>query len=213
MENKRAVLLLSGGIDSTTLLSKLSNEKYEIIAISFNYGQKNKIELNFAKKNAKKYNVKKHFIFKLDHSLFSSSALVNKDIDVKNYENNEQSKDLVNTYVPYRNLLFISSAMSLAESLNINEVYTAFNSDDSLNFWDCKPVFIEKLNSISTSNHTIEVKTPFINLSKSEVIKLARQLNVDLNNTITCYQPNKEIECGYCLSCVTKQKAIEIALT
>lgn len=211
MENKRAILLLSGGIDSTTLLSKLSNESFEIIAISFNYGQKHKIELNFAKRNAEKYGVKKHFIIELDQFLFNSSALVNRDIDIITYENNEQPKGQVNAYVPYRNLLFISTAMSLAESMNINEIYMAFNSDDSCNFWDCKPDFIEKINAISTSNSSIKVKTPFINLTKSEVVKLAQQLNVDLNNTITCYQPIEEIECGICLSCVTKQKAIDNA--
>lgn len=209
MENKQAILLLSGGIDSTTLLAKLTIENYEIIAISFNYGQKHGIELTYAKKNAQKYNVKKNFIIELDNTLFKSSALVNDKIDIETYESKELPSGVVNSYVPFRNLVFISTALSLAESMKINEIYLAFNRDDNTNFWDCSVDFVEKINSISTTNSSIQIKTPFINLSKTEIVKLARQLNVDLNNTITCYQPNETTECGICLSCVTKQKALE----
>lgn len=211
MANKRAILLLSGGIDSTTLLAKLSSENYDVIAISFNYGQKHEIELNYAKKNAEKYGVKEHYIIKLDKTLFQSSALVNRGTHIATYENAKLPEGQVNAYVPFRNLLFISTALSLAETMKINEVYLAFNSDDNTNFWDCRTDFIEKINAIATSNTSIQIKTPFINLSKKEVVKLARQLNVDLSNTITCYQPNKANECGVCLSCLTKQKAIENA--
>lgn len=211
MENKRAILLLSGGIDSTTLLSKLSSDGYEIVAVSFHYGQKHEIEINYAKKNAEKYGVKKHHIIELDKLLFKSSALVNREIDIATYENNELPEGQVDAYVPFRNLLFISTALSLAESFNINEIYLAFNSDDKANFWDCRTEFVERINAITSLNTSIQIKTPFINLSKTEVVKLARQLNVDLNNTITCYQPNESTECGVCLSCVTKQKALKNA--
>jgi len=211
MENKRAILLLSGGIDSTTLLSKLSSDGYEIVAVSFHYGQKHEIEINYAKKNAEKYGVKKHHIIELDKLLFKSSALVNREIDIATYESNELPEGQVDAYVPFRNLLFISTALSLAESFNINEIYLAFNSDDKANFWDCRTEFVERVNAITSLNTSIQIKTPFINLSKTEVVKLARQLNVDLNNTITCYQPNESTECGVCLSCVTKQKALKNA--
>lgn len=211
MENKRAILLLSGGIDSTTLLAKLSSENYDVIAISFHYGQKHSIELNFAKKNAEKYIVKKHYIIELDKSLFKSSALVNREIGIETYESIELPKGQVNAYVPFRNLLFISTSLSLAETMKINDVYLAFNRDDTVNFWDSRMDFIEKINAIAASNSSIQIKTPFINLSKTEVVKLALQLNVDLNNTINCYQPNEGTECGVCLSCVTKQKALENA--
>jgi len=208
MENKQAILLLSGGIDSTTLLAQLSSKNYEITAVSFHYGQKHKVEINYAKKNAKKYGVKKHHIVELDKTLFNSSALVNQDIDIATYKNNELPIGQVNAYVPFRNLLFISTALSLAETMDIKEIHLAFNSDDSANFWDCRPEFVEGINTISRSNSSVQIKTPFINLSKIEVVKLAKQLGVDLNNTITCYQPNGINECGVCLSCVTKKKAI-----
>jgi 7-cyano-7-deazaguanine synthase len=211
MENKRVILLLSGGLDSTTLLAKLSSENYEIVAVSFNYGQKHAIELIYAKKNAEKYGVLKHHIIELDKVLFNSSALVNREIDITIYENYVLPEGQVNAYVPFRNLLFISTALSLAETMRVNEIYIAFNSDDNTNFWDCRTDFVEKINVIATLNTSIQIKTPFINLSKTEVVKVARQLNVDLNNTITCYQPNGATECGVCLSCQTKKNAIEKA--
>ncbi len=211
MENKRVILLLSGGIDSTTLLAKLSSENYDVIAVSFEYGQKHSIELNYAKKNAKKYGVKKHHIIKLDKILFNSSALVNHEIDITTYKDNKLPKRQDKSYVPFRNLLFISTASSLAETMEINEIYLAFNNDDSNNFWDCKIEFVEKINEMAALNTSIQIKTPFINLSKTEVVKLAKQLNVDLNNTITCYQPKGTTECGICLSCITKQKSLENA--
>lgn len=209
MENKKALLLLSGGIDSTTLLAKLANENFEVFAISFNYGQKHKVELEYALHNAKKYKVNRHHIIKLDKFLFNSSALVNDKIDITAYKINQLPNGQVNAYVPFRNLLFISTALSLAESMKINEVYLAFNKDDQDNFWDCKTDFVEKINSIASTNSSIKIRTPFIDLSKIEIIKLAKQLNVDINNTITCYQPKGNVECGICLSCITKQKAIK----
>lgn len=211
MENKRAILLLSGGIDSTTLLAKLLNENYEVIALSFQYGQKHSIELDYAKKTTAKYCVNKHFIIDIDETLFNSSALINSKFEVATYENNELPKGQINVYVPFRNLLFISSALSLAETMKINEVYLAFNSDDNANFWDCRIDFVETINRIARLNSSIQIKTPFINLTKTDIVRLARRLKVDLNNTITCYQPNGAIECGVCLSCITKQKALENA--
>lgn len=209
MENKKAILLLSGGIDSTTLLAKLTKEGYEIVALSFNYGQKHEIELNYAKHNAENYGVKEHHVIELNKMLFNSSALVNNEINISTYEGKKLPNGQVNAYVPFRNLLFLSMALSLAESKGINEVYIAINNDDNNNFWDCKYDFIDQINRIVNLNTLIRVKTPFIHISKSEVIQLSKQLNVDLENTITCYNPNDKVECGHCLSCITKLKALE----
>jgi 7-cyano-7-deazaguanine synthase len=209
MGNNRAILLLSGGIDSTTLLAKLTSENYEVTAISFNYGQKHSVELNYARKNAKKYMVKHHLIIELDKALFASSALVNQELRIATYEDRQLPKGEVNAYVPFRNLMFISNALSLAESLKINQVHLAVNGDDSANFWDCTNDFIERITGVATLNSSIQIRTPFINLSKTEVLKLALRLDVDLNDTITCYQPNEVTECGACLSCMTKQNALK----
>ena len=209
MENKCVILLLSGGIDSTTLLAKLSSDGFNVIAVSFDYEQKHRIELRYAKENARKYNVKTHEIIKLDKNIFASSALVNNGIDVAGYKKGELPLGIVNTYVPYRNLIFISNALSIAETRGIKDIYLAFNSDDQNNYWDCSMEFLQTINAISGPMNKIQVKAPFIQKSKSEVIQLAKELQVNLNETITCYQPQESQECGQCLSCLSKQQALE----
>ncbi len=209
MEKSRALLLLSGGIDSTTLLAKLSDENKEVIAISFFYDQKHAIELEYAKKQAKRYNVVLHKIIQLDSQLFSNSALVNSNKYLTTYDKGEKPDGQQNAYVPFRNLMFISMALSFAENQNIPNVYVAFNNDDCLNYWDCTNTFLSKLNVISEQND-IKIHAPLINLTKKEVVNLAQKLGVNLDDTISCYQPIEEKECGKCFSCISKKNAINI---
>ena len=206
---KQALLLLSGGIDSATLLAKLKSEGYQITALSFHYGQKHSVELNYAKELANKYEVKEHLILDIPNESFSGSALVNKTInptkfnDYKNLPTEE-----VNSYVPFRNIIFLSFALSIAESRNIHEIFIAVNKEDAINYWDCSVVFIEKMNIISKMNTSISIESPFINLSKKEVVLLGKNLGVDFNQTISCYQPIDGVECGSCLSCIIKKEAL-----
>ncbi len=206
---KQALLLLSGGIDSATLLAKLKSEGYQITALSFHYGQKHSVELNYAKELANKYEVKEHLILDIPNESFSGSALVNKTInptkfnDYKNLPTEE-----VNSYVPFRNIIFLSFALSIAESRNIHEIFIAVNKEDAINYWDCSVEFIEKMNIISKMNTSISIESPFINLSKKEVVLLGKNLGVDFNQTISCYQPIDGVECGSCLSCIIKKEAL-----
>ena len=206
--NKSALLLLSGGIDSTTLLAQLSAANYSIIALSFDYGQKHKIELQYAAENAKKYSVKKHLVLPLPANLFSTSALTNPSVEVDKFNKDNILTINVNTYVPFRNMVFLSTALSLAESENIKEIYVAFNQDDSIHYWDCSETFLAQMNNLAQMNTTIKIKAPFIKYTKNEVIALAYKLEVDINATITCYQPQNAIECGACLSCISKKNAL-----
>ncbi|MFD1016195.1 7-cyano-7-deazaguanine synthase QueC [Winogradskyella rapida] len=207
MQKNKVILLLSGGIDSTTLLAKLKAEGKEVIAISFFYEQKHAIELEYAKENAKKYNVLEHRTIQLDSQLFSSSALVNNNEKLSTYENGIKPEGQENAYVPYRNLVFLSLALSLAETKNINDIYVAFNNDDSINFWDCTSTFLSQINTISGTSKT-KIHAPLINLSKKEVVRLAKKINVNLEETISCYQPTDNNECGKCLSCLVKNDAL-----
>ena len=206
---KQALLLLSGGIDSATLLAKLKSEGYQITALSFHYGQKHSVELNYAKELANKYEVKEHLILDIPNESFSGSALVNKTInptkfnDYKNLPTEE-----VNSYVPFRNIIFLSFALSIAESRNIHEIFIAVNKEDAINYWDCSVEFIEKMNIISKMNTSISIESPFINLSKKEVVLLGKNLGVDFNQTVSCYQPIDGVECGSCLSCIIKKEAL-----
>jgi 7-cyano-7-deazaguanine synthase len=211
MENKRAILLLSGGIDSTTLLAKLVNEGYDIFALSFDYGQKHNIELEFAKRNAQKYKVIKHIILPIDPKQFEKSALVNNEKGISQYPNTALPQGQVNVYVPFRNLVFLSTALSYAETECIKEIFVAFNHDDGVNFWDCSPTFLENINRISVQGNCILIIAPFIEMQKKEVVILAKRLGVEINETISCYQPIEQQECGICLSCVIKRNAVSFS--
>lgn len=208
MANKKAILLLSGGIDSTTLLVHLIKAGLEVTALSFRYGQKHAVELEYARQNALCYGAKDHQIIDLDPSLFTTSALVNAQLDAETYPNKQLPQGSVNTYVPFRNMLFLTSALSLAESLGIPEVYIAVNKDDGANFWDCSAAFIKHINLVGALAGPVRVKAPFVELTKREVVQQAEHLRVDLNNTITCYQPVENKECGICLSCLVKRRAL-----
>jgi len=207
MEKNKVILLLSGGIDSTTLLAKLKGENKEVVALSFFYDQKHAIELEYAQNNAIKYNVLEHRIIKLDSLMFSGSALVNTEKQLSTYEHGEKPIGQENAYVPFRNLIFLSMALSLAESSKINNIYIAFNKDDCVNFWDCTATFLSQMNSISIYSG-IKIHAPLIDFTKKEVICLSQKLNINLDKTISCYQPKGEKECGKCLSCLIKKKAI-----
>ena len=205
---KKALLLLSGGIDSATLLAKLYDEKYETYALSFNYGQKHSVELDYAIQLGKDYALKEHIILDLPNESFISSALINKELKPNEFNTvDDLVSGFVNSYVPFRNMIFLSFALSIAESNNIDQIFVGFNKDDSINYWDCKENFINHINIISGLNTTIKIKSPFINLSKKEVVLLGKSLGVDYDNTISCYQPIGNVECGCCLSCVIKKEA------
>jgi len=216
MKNKNCILLLSGGIDSVTLLTKLTNDGYFVYAISFTYGQNHLIEIEYAKKQAKKYNVKEHLIIELDKKIFTGNNLVtNQAIEYKSV--NEFPPEISNEYLPARNLIFLSYALSWAEQLNVNEIFIAANKDDFNNFPDCRSDFykaFEKTANISGLFSEVETKlkvlAPFENLTKTEIVKLGIDLNVDFSNTISCYFPKNGLSCGKCMSCLIRDNAFKM---
>lgn len=207
------VLLLSGGIDSTTLLAELRKNQKSIHALSFDYGQRHWVELQYASKNAEFYKVTKHKIINLDLSqVNSSSSLLKRGEIVQQYNNGIIPQTISHEYVPGRNLMMLSMAASYAEAYNINEIYFGANMDDALRFPDCSLEFIEKLNVLwkclpNTKN--INLIAPYLNLTKAEVIRRSMELGVNLHNTISCYSPDfAGNECGGCLACCLKKKAV-----
>ena len=209
MKNEAAILLLSGGIDSTTLLAKLSMEGKRVFAISFDYGQRNLIELQYAKANALKYNVVEHKTITIDNSAFRvKSSLTNHCMPVTKYSPAEEG--VIREYVPSRNLIFLSYALSYAETIGCNSLYVGFNKDDSKHFPDCTSAFVEQINLLTSLTGTmggeLKVYAPFIYYTKGEIIKMARDLNVEIGDTISCYNPNGASECGKCYSCFAKNK-------
>lgn len=206
---KKAVVLVSGGADSATILAVAIKDGFETHAISFDYGQKHRIELEKAKLIAKQ--AKSHKIIKLDSSVFQSSALTNSDIEVPKYDSADQIPDAVAiTYVPARNLLFLSYATSYAESIGATDIFIGVHKEDFSNYPDCRPQFIDAFQAVVLvgTDSKIKINAPLINLDKVGVIAQGKSLGVDYSQTITCYQPDEEgRSCGQCIACHVRLKA------
>jgi len=207
---KKALVLLSGGVDSTTLahyVKKILNR--ELFAISFIYGQRHSKELEFAKYQANLLNVIEHKIIDISFlKELESSALINKNLDIPTWE--QAQKEMPITYVPFRNLIFLSIALSYAEDNGIDEVYYAAQRQDYIGYWDCREEFVQNLNKLIELNPKTKIKVlaPFINLRKSEVIKIGLELGIEYNKTWSCYKGEEE-PCGICPSCTDRKRAFE----
>ena len=208
---KKAVVLLSGGLDSTTILAIAKKSGFEIYALSFLYGQRHKIELNFAKKNALKYKAKEYKVAKIDLRTFGGSALT-ADIDVpKNRALSD--KKIPITYVPARNTIFLSYALAYAEVIGASDIFIGVNAIDFSGYPDCRPNFIkafERMANLATAasvneNSKIKIHTPLMKMSKKEIILTGLKLGVDYSQTYSCYDPiisgKKITECKKCDSC------------
>lgn len=212
---KKAVILLSGGLDSVTISAIAKNSGYQLYGLSFNYGQKNDIELQMAKKNAKIYNFQEHKIVNVDTDFFQNSALTDKNIAVpKSREEIGKKGDIPITYVPARNIIFLSYALSYAESRNINNIFIGVNIVDYSGYPDCRPEFIanfEKAANLGTAfalKKPFKIHTPLIELGKGEIIAKGLKLGVNYANAHSCYDPIYENDqyyaCGHCDACILR---------
>ena len=207
---KNAVVLFSGGLDSTTCLAYAKSQGFNCYAISFNYGQKHSAELNAAKRIAEKMNVK-HIIVDLPISQFGGSALTDSKLDVPDFTN---SNDIPITYVPARNTIFLSFALGWAETLKAQDIYIGVSAVDYSGYPDCRPEYIQafqKLANLATKagvkEGNIFIRTPLIDLSKAETIKLGVSLGVDYAMTVSCYKAGEDGKaCGKCDSCALRKK-------
>lgn len=214
----RAVILLSGGLDSATVLAIAKKNGFQVFALSFDYEQRHSLELEKAKILAKKFNVDDHRIVKLD--LFGGSAL-NDNIPVpKNRNEKEMSSGIPITYVPARNTIFLANALAYAEVKKCCNIFVGVNAVDYSGYPDCRPEYIsafEKLANLATKagtedNSKIKIHAPLIKLSKAEIIQKGLKLGVNYKFTHSCYDPNKEgLSCGICDSCVLRLKGFQEA--
>ncbi len=213
---KKAVVLLSGGLDSSTALYLAKSEGYEVYAISFNYGQRHKKELDFAKKIANGAKIKEHIIVNTNMNAWGGSALTDSHIDVPNGD--AERKDIPVTYVPARNMIFLSYAASFAEAIGSQDIFIGVSQVDYSGYVDCRKEFIDAMeNAINQGtvcavkdNKKIKIHAPFMNKTKAEEIRLGIKLGVDYGSTWTCYN-GYEKACGECDSCLLRLKAFEEA--
>ena len=214
----KAIVLLSGGLDSTTTLAIAKNSGYDLFAISFNYGQRHKIELERAKTVAREIKTKEHRIIDIDLRQFGGSALTD-DIDVPTHREDEKmSISIPITYVPARNTIFLSYALAYAEVTQCNNIFIGVTSVDYSGYPDCRPEFItafEILANLATKAgiegmDRIKIHTPLIHMTKAEIIKKGLSLGVDYGLTHSCYNPNEVgLACGNCDSCLLRLKGFK----
>jgi 7-cyano-7-deazaguanine synthase len=211
----KAVVLLSGGLDSATVLAIAREANYDAYALSFAYGQRHSWELECARVVARAGGAREHRTTSIDLRAFGGSALT-ADIDVpKGRSTEEMSSAIPITYVPARNTIFLSFALAWAEVLGSSDIFIGVNALDYSGYPDCRPEFIEafeRMANLATKagvegRHALKIHTPLISLTKAEIIRKGLELGVDYSLTSSCYDPSPNGQpCGQCDSCLLRQK-------
>lgn len=205
MTQKKAVVLISGGLDSTTVLAIARSQDYACYTLSFDYGQRHRVELLAAERTAKSLGSLEHKVITLDLRSIGGSALTDDSIAVPE----EETSGIPVTYVPARNTVFLSIALGWAEVLGADDIFIGVNAVDFSGYPDCRPEYIAAYEAMAnlatragTEGQYLHIRTPLIDLSKSEIIKLGMDLGVDYSLTVSCYQASDLGEaCGRCDSC------------
>lgn len=215
----KAVILLSGGLDSATTLALAKSKGYDCYALSFDYGQRHKFELKAARKVAKALGAVRHEVVKIDLSRFGGSALT-ADIPVpKSRSHKDIGTGIPVTYVPARNTVFLSLALAWAEAIGAHDIFIGVNALDYSGYPDCRPEFIrafERTANLATKagveGAKFKIHAPLIKMTKAEIIRLGRKLGVDYSLTHSCYDPKPDgTPCGRCDSCLLRKKGFEEA--
>lgn len=216
--SSKAVILLSGGLDSTTCLAIAKNQGFDLNALTLNYGQRHDFELKSAQKIVDHFRIKNHSVINIDLAQFGGSALTD-EIDVPKDRSESEMTDIPLTYVPARNTVFLSLALAWAETINAFNIFIGVNVLDYSGYPDCRPEYIaafEKTANLATkagvSGERFKIHTPLINMKKSEIILNGLELGVDYSLTSSCYDPLKNgTPCGHCDACILRLKGFQEA--
>ena len=219
---KKAVILLSGGLDSATTLAIAQNDGFTLYGLTFSYGQRHQFEIGASQKIAEACNLTDHIITEIDLRAFGGSALTD-DIDVpKDRSESTMSGSIPVTYVPARNTIFLSFALAWAEVLQSNDIFLGVNSMDYSGYPDCRPEYIQSFQAMANlatkagvdGDQSITIHTPLISMTKEEIIREGLELGVDYSLTHSCYDPDKAGNaCGRCDSCRIRLKGFQEAGT
>jgi 7-cyano-7-deazaguanine synthase len=212
---RKAVVLLSGGLDSTTVVAMAREQGFQVYALSFDYGQNHKIELESAKRVAAKLDVKQHAIVKVDLRSFGGSALTSDQPVPKHRTAEAIGHGVPITYVPARNTVFLSLALAYAETLSATDIFLGVNALDYSGYPDCRPEFIEAFETLANlatkmgteEGKRITIHTPLIAMTKKQIVEAGLKLGVDYSQTISCYDPSEDGKaCGACDACLLRLK-------
>ncbi|RMG24931.1 MAG: 7-cyano-7-deazaguanine synthase QueC [Armatimonadetes bacterium] len=213
----RAVVLLSGGLDSTTCLALAKGQGYEVYALSVDYGQRHRFELEAAKQLARWADVREHVILPLDLSIWGGSALTSGDIPVPK---DGPSSGIPPTYVPARNTILLACALGLAEVKNADAIFIGVNALDYSGYPDCRPAFLEAFEQLvqvatkatADEGRRIQIVAPLLHKTKAEIVRLAHDLGVPIELTVSCYDPDPQGRpCGLCDACRLRAKGFQEA--
>lgn len=217
--SKKAVILVSGGLDSATTLAIAKEQGYECYAMSFNYGQRHQVELQSAKTISTEMGALEHKVVNLGLDDIGGSALTDDNIDVPQHESDEVEEGIPVTYVPARNTVFLSLALGWAEVLDAEAIFIGVNAVDYSGYPDCRPEYIDAFQTMANlatkkgvEGQLIQIKTPLIHLTKAEIIQKGTALGIDYSKTLSCYTPDKAGRaCGLCDSCHLRKQGFESA--
>ena len=215
---KRAVILLSGGLDSTTCLAIAREQGFDLFALTVNYGQRHVFELQAAKNVALSLDIEKHSVLDIDLAQFGGSALTD-DIEVPKDRVESEISDIPATYVPARNTVLLSVALARAETLESFDIFIGVNALDYSGYPDCRPEYIESFERTANlatkagvTGKNFHIHTPLINMTKAEIIKSGTKLGVDYGLTFSCYDPQGTgAPCGHCDACILRLKGFKEA--
>lgn len=212
---RRAVVLLSGGLDSTTTLAVARSEGYETYALTFRYGQRHEVEIEAARRISRLFGVAEHVVAEIDLRAFGGSALTDEIAVPKGRAPEEIETGIPVTYVPARNTIFLSFALAWAEVLGANDIFIGVNALDYSGYPDCRPEYIEAFQLMADlatkagveGKQRLTIHTPLINLTKAEIVRKGSELGVDYSLTVTCYDPAEDgAACGQCDACLLRLK-------
>ena len=214
MVNKKALILFSGGLDSTTVLHHAITKGYDCISLTIDYNQRHSYEIESSQKYLKNLKLK-GYVFKIDLTQIGGSALTDKDINVPI----EMNSGIPVTYVPARNTIFLSIASAYAEKMAIDQIFIGVNQIDYSGYPDCRPDFIDSFKTtINLGTKTgvdgkqLKINTPLINMSKKDIIKYGHDMGIDYSQTVSCYQlDNDGNACGYCDACKLRKEGFLLA--
>ncbi len=217
---KKAVVLSSGGVDSTTAMAMARAEGFAIYSLTFRYGQRHVVELDFAYKVSKALEAKEHLIVDIDLTKIGGSALTGFSEVPKGRDSKEMEREIPITYVPGRNTIFLSYAMAWAEVVGAADIFIGVNAIDYSGYPDCRPEFIqafEKMANLATKAGVegkirFRINVPLIRMTKAEIIRRGVELGIDYGMTLSCYDPSQEGKaCGHCDSCILRRKGFQEA--
>jgi 7-cyano-7-deazaguanine synthase len=214
-QGKKAIVLLSGGLDSSTLLALAIDQGYDCYTISFDYGQRHNAELTASTKIAELFGVNKHRVIKLGLNKLGGSALTDTSISVPE----SRTEGIPITYVPARNTIFLSYALAWSEVIKAHHIFIGVNAVDYSGYPDCRPEYINAFQEMAklatkagVEGQAVEIHTPLINLSKTDIIRTGTRLGVDYSQTVSCYQADhKGRACGKCDSCFYRKEGFREA--